>query len=602
MTPKEAIAGAALGSWGAAWAGLSREALITTDLQFRITSWPLAAESLLGWPQSRAIGFGLGSVLNLSSSTMSGLREFLERHGRLNDVLLPARRSGGMRCLLRANAEVVRNTAEGEPLGIAFALVADDDGNGILPESLPGWIGHVLDLLELPIVVADSVGTVRYANHAGKTLFGVAVGTGCCAGLCDEAVGGCRTTRVLGTATPSYWEIQRGPQRLDVTATPVALSKTAHPDHVMYIGVPAQPHLSPELRKFFRAVDENLAGVFITDRYGMIEYVNPQVSEILGYSPLELISRDIRKLVEADAVVATPIDQEPLRSRSFETTMTHRCGIPRPVRIALSEIRGEDGEISNWVMLCEDISARRDLEERERQLQEQVAHSARLAAVGEIASMIAHEINQPLSTISNFGGGMLRRLRDGKLDPESLIDALEEIVAQVDRAGEIVRNVRGLARRRQAELKQVNVEQLVRTLLPTFQMLGKPGDVKVDMEVGRDLPAVGADAVQLEQVLINLVRNAIEASAALPRTRRRVRVLVSTMGDGVRVAVQDHGPLPDPSISSRIGEPFFTTKAGGLGLGLAISRTLLENHGSRLNMEPVSGGGKSFQFDLVLIP
>ncbi|HEY6896636.1 MAG TPA: PAS domain-containing protein, partial [Rhodocyclaceae bacterium] len=240
-------------------ADLSREALVTTDLQFRVVSWPAAAEALLGWPRARAVGFGLGSVLSLSSSTMNGVREALDRSSQLKDALLPARRLGGVRCPLRANAQIVRNVGSEESLGIAFALSPMEEEGDISQEPPPAWLGRLMDCINLPVAVADVVGTLRYANFAARAQFGLEPGRPCCVGMCAEAGTGCRSARVLNSLSPSYWEAHSNGRRIDMTASPVTLTGSGPPDHVLYLGVPAQPHLSPELRKFFRAVDENLA-------------------------------------------------------------------------------------------------------------------------------------------------------------------------------------------------------------------------------------------------------------------------------------------------------------------------------------------------------
>jgi len=589
-------------AWIEAFADLSGEALVMVDPQLRVLHWPMAAEMLLGWPVARAVGYGLGSVLSLPSATQAALREAMLSQATLADVVMPARRIGGLRCLLRASLRPVVD-ASGVMLGAAVSLRPDNgEASSAAPagsRNLPDATRKLLDLLPSPVALVDALGTVVMANGAARARLELAEGAPCCNGLCASGDERCRSQRILAApAAAACWDYEWRGQRFDMAAFPVALSG-ARPDHVLYLAQPAQSALSPELKKFFRAVNENMSGVVIADERGAIEYANPRASEILGYSHPELIGRNVRSFSSLPGESGFDIEHRPLRQGTLELTIRRADSESRRIRVVVSDIRADDGRVSNWMLLFDDVTTRRALEASERELREQVAHAARLAAVGEIASMIAHEINQPLASIANYGRGMLLRMDRGKADEISLREALSEIVGQVDRAGAIVQNVRGLVRRRPAATESVDVNVLIRAHQPTFRLLVRGTKVRVDLDLDMRAGAVSADPSQLDQVLTNLVKNAIEASTVLPEGLRRVIVRTHALvSGGVGVEVEDHAPMPPQGILEKLGNPFFTTKPEGLGLGLSISRTLLEYHGTRLGILPLPDAGKIFHFEL----
>lgn len=592
----------ASGQWVGAFADLARTVFVPTDAQLRILHWPPSAETLLGWSVQRAVGFSLPAVLSLARASQLDLRAAIEAGKDLDDVLLPARRLGGGRCPLRGAARIVR-AAAGQIEGVAWSLRPEPDcGASAKAEAQPldialsRWPG-ALDRLNFPVALVDTVCSVRMANRYARKILNLEVGRP----WPPELRGPSGSNWWHGSAdrepTTNRWELEIQGRRLDMSALPIAVNGET-PDFVLCVGIPSAPGLSAELRKFYRAVDENLAGVVITDAEARIEYANPQACEILGCSPVELIHRDVRSLY-LPAVDAGDGMDGALSQGALDVQMQRPDGEIRAVRAAISDIPGEDGSIANWVILIDDISERRALEVRERQLREQVAQSARLAAVGEIATMIAHEINQPLSNIANFGRGLLHRLARGPVDSEALSDTLEEMVRQVERADKVVRNVRTLARRPGAQASASDINRLLETNLPTFHLLARSAGVRIVLDPAPELVSLTADASQIEQVLVNLVKNAIEACESLDSDARRVVIRTRPgASGGIAVEVEDPAPMLAPEILKRIGEPFFTTKADGLGLGLSISRTLLENYGCRLSIRPLDGGGKAFHFEL----
>ncbi len=244
-----------------------------------------------------------------------------------------------------------------------------------------------------------------------------------------------------------------------------------------------------------------------------------------------------------------------------------------------------------------DITDRRLAEESSREQRERLQATARLVAAGEIASSIAHELNQPLAAIASYLSGSLRRLRAGRAEPEAIAGALEEAGRQAERAGDIIRRVRDFVRTRETTLVAADLNKIVtkatRLAAPDAERLG----ARLELRLAPALPAARADPVMLEQVVINLVRNALESMADTPPGRRAVEVATARTEDGaLEVAVADAGPGLAPDVAARLFEPFFTTKPEGTGLGLNICRSIVEVHGGRLSAGASHRGGALFRF------
>jgi len=233
--------------------------------------------------------------------------------------------------------------------------------------------------------------------------------------------------------------------------------------------------------------------------------------------------------------------------------------------------------------------------------QAELAHVLRLHTIGEMASALAHEINQPLCAITNYAQGGAQRLRSELVDPAGLLEVFEQIAQEGLRAGQILRGIRGLVRREEIEEAAIDVNVLaseaVRVLEPQARLHG----VTVRLEGAADLPLVQANATQIEQVMVNLMLNGVQAISGSERPRREVVVFTAFNGDAVEVAVRDTGEGIAPTVASKLFTPFVTTKERGLGLGLAISRSIIENHGGRLWATPNADAGTTFSFSLPII-
>lgn len=249
--------------------------------------------------------------------------------------------------------------------------------------------------------------------------------------------------------------------------------------------------------------------------------------------------------------------------------------------------------------LQESLQARQQAEKRIHESQEQMEHLSRLSVLGELSGTLAHEINQPLTTIGTYARSVLRRQSGGTLTPEAVTEACTEIANEAERAGGIVQRIRHFARKRVATRDPIDLAAIAQEAIRLVDgMLARAPRIAVeDRRVQKR--RVLADAPQIQQVLLNLIKNAIDSSRELPAERQAIRIMIEASGDSVLAHVLDEGAGLDSAQRTRLFQPFFTTKPDGLGLGLSICKTIIEAHGGRLWAEPNPGGrGMCFSFSL----
>jgi PAS domain S-box-containing protein len=250
-------------------------------------------------------------------------------------------------------------------------------------------------------------------------------------------------------------------------------------------------------------------------------------------------------------------------------------------------------------MIVRDITERKRAEEALRTAQEQLAHIARVTTMGELAASIAHEVSQPLTAVVTNGDAGLRWLSQSPPNVEEAQKAMTEMVRQGHRASEVIARIRTLLRKSKSNISTVNINELIGEVLALTRQKAEEHGVIVRVDVARDTPLISGDSVQLQQVLTNLILNALEATNAKKNGAREVLVTSQCQGTNeVVIAVHDAGTGIDPQHMDQLFRPFFTTKETGLGMGLAISRSIVEAHGGRLWATPKPERGTTFQFSL----
>ncbi|HEY2711737.1 MAG TPA: MASE1 domain-containing protein [Chthoniobacterales bacterium] len=244
--------------------------------------------------------------------------------------------------------------------------------------------------------------------------------------------------------------------------------------------------------------------------------------------------------------------------------------------------------------------ALRKVEEEAHRQREQINLLSRVSVLGEMTASLAHELNQPLSAIiSNANAGM-RFIGTAKEDPKTLREILHDVAEDGHRAHDIIQNVRNTIKKGESTWRQVNLNELVTNVAHVVRPDAVAYSCEVETSLADDLPLIEGDPVQIQQVLVNLVSNALDAMRQTPVDQRKVEISANDNGDGqVRLSVRDHGAGISPEVQDRLFDQFFTTKKQGLGMGLAIVRSIVESHGGKIDVENVADGGACFHFTLL---
>lgn len=270
----------------------------------------------------------------------------------------------------------------------------------------------------------------------------------------------------------------------------------------------------------------------------------------------------------------------------------HSLRVEHLIKVRTAELQAVNRD------LLREMAERRRAEENARERQREIDHVARLSILGEMASNLAHELNQPLGAIANYARGCTRRLEAGIIHPDELAQASRAIADQADRAGGIIARIRNFVRKRAAQVEPVAINEAVRAAATLCADRARSAGIPVTLDLADGLPPVMADAVQIEQVVLNLVKNGLDAMDGCP-PGDGIAVRTGLDADGrVAVTVADRGHGLDAQARARLFEPFFTTKPEGMGLGLSICRTIVESHGGHLWAEDNPGGGLAMRFVL----
>ena len=261
-----------------------------------------------------------------------------------------------------------------------------------------------------------------------------------------------------------------------------------------------------------------------------------------------------------------------------------------------------EGDTSPRVVLAtisRDLTERREAAEKMEMAQAQLMHMARVSTMGELAAAIAHEVNQPLAAVVNNANACMRWLGRDEPNLEEARAAAARIAAEGWRASEVLGRIRRLIKREPARTEELDLTEVVRQTLELVRPHVLRHAIVLRPELGYALPAIVGDSVQLQQVLLNLLMNAIEATADNLREEREVTIFcgVRTPGE-VTVEVRDTGVGIDPAQMDQLFAPFYTTKARGMGMGLSISRSIIEAHGGHLGASPNAGRGATFNFSV----
>ena len=352
--------------------------------------------------------------------------------------------------------------------------------------------------------------------------------------------------------------------------------------------------------------------IYMVDPNGIVTNWNRGAERIKGYTAEEIIGRNFECFyTEADRAANMPKRALEIAGREgrheAEALRVRKDGSQFWADVVIDALRDEDGRLIGFAKITRDITERlraaRALEEaRLKVLQEELARANRLLQMGELTASIAHEVNQPIAAVVASAGAGSRWLAAKPPNLERARQSFERIAREGERAGGVISRIRALVRNASMRRDRLDINDVINEAVAMAQLDLHSHDIRLQSSLSRGLPAVLADRVQLQQVMLNLIGNAVEAMSAADGGAREL-VVISGEDDAanVFVEVRDSGPGLDAANLGRLFDPFFTTKREGLGMGLAISRTIVESHGGQLWAEPNQPRGAVFRFTLPVV-
>ncbi len=359
-----------------------------------------------------------------------------------------------------------------------------------------------------------------------------------------------------------------------------------------------------ESEAHFRSVLETVpdAIIVINDR-GLIQSFSPAAERLFGYASADVIGQNVKLLMPQ------PYREEHdgYLERYRRTGERRIIGIGRvvlgrradgstfPMELAVGEINLEGKRM--FTGFVRDITERQVARERLQELQYELLRASRLSAMGQMASALAHELNQPLTAIINYVQATRRMIGNPAIARDRLEDAMDKAVAQANRAGQIIHRMRQFLQKGEMERQPEAINKVLEEASALALVGAKESGVIVRMELGIDLAPVMIDRIQIQQVILNLIRNGVEAMQAV--ARRELRIATGEAeNDMVMVTVADSGPGLAPEVAAQLFQPFVTTKEKGMGLGLSICRSIIDSHDGKIWATPNPDGGVTFAFTL----
>ena len=350
--------------------------------------------------------------------------------------------------------------------------------------------------------------------------------------------------------------------------------------------------------------ESSALGIALTGLDGRFVDANPAYLRMVGYSQAELRDLSFRMIThdddrERNLAIFTEVLEGKRKSFELEKRYRRKDGEVIWVNLSGSLVPGTEGVPQFVLGMVEDITERKKAEEALANARTELAHVSRLMTMGEMTASIAHEVNQPLTAIVTNADAGLRWLQRPKPNIGEVRTALERIIEDGKRGSEVIKRIRSLLRKTNTHKEPLNINEVVQEVAALACREAQKRGIFLRTELGAALPPVEGDRVQLQQVILNLVMNGLEASEGVTDRPRELVIRTQLHApDAVLVAVQDAGVGLDPEHLPRLFEAFFTTKRGGMGMGLSISRSIIEAHRGRLWATRNAGPGATFQFVL----
>jgi len=493
-----------------------------------------------------------------------------------------------------------------------------EDGGGLADSLYRAIVGTAVDA----VVVIDGNGAIRSVNNATERLFGYAAA---------ELIG--RNVKIL-MPEPYAGEhdaylanyLRTGQKRIigigrevvgrrkDGSIFPMDLSVGEARDRgqSIFVGIIrditdrkaaelAQRESELRLRSILDTVPD---AIVVIDAQGAIQSFSPAAERLFGYDSAEVIGHNVNILIPApyreahDSYIERYLRTGEHRIIGIGRVVTGRRkdGETFPMELQVGEFAFAGGRY--FTGFVRDLTERQEAERRIQDLQAELLHASRLSVMGQMASTMAHELNQPLTAVTNYLEAGRQLLATGVGGPERINEMMEKAIAQAQRAGDVIRRLRGFVGKGETERRLQSLNQLVEEALALALVGAGQRGVRASLELDHALPPVLVDHVQIQQVVLNLVRNAVEAMEQVERRELTIGTRAMPQQGMAEVIVADTGPGIPPELADHLFQPFVTTKATGMGLGLSICREIVEAHHGRLTTAPASSGGTVFRVTL----
>jgi two-component system sensor kinase FixL len=422
--------------------------------------------------------------------------------------------------------------------------------------------------------------------------------------------------RFLATAEPRIIGVGRELEavRKDGSTVPIhlAVSEVVVDGDRTFTGIMRDISLERSDKEEIRRQNERLSVTVRNAPMGIVTYqfgetfasTNRAFETMMGYSNSELHTKDLTSLTHPDdRAELKRLTDEARNGRveqfSVRLRLLKKTGEAVHVVIHSAITHDQHGNPDLIIAQVEDLTAEIQALEAERQHQDRLTHVARLSTLGEMTAGIAHEINQPLTAISMYAQSGVRMLDAGIPKPERLREALEKLSAQSLRAGAVIDRVQRLVRKQQSMFEEVRVNDLIGDILRLAESDARVNDTQISLHLADDLPTINADPIQIQQVLLNLIRNGIDAMRGIGCCHGSLLTITTRKLDGaVEVSVSDRGTGVGSELTDTIFTPFTTTKSNGMGIGLMMCRSIIDAHGGQLNYRNNPDHGATFYFQL----
>jgi two-component system sensor kinase FixL len=372
---------------------------------------------------------------------------------------------------------------------------------------------------------------------------------------------------------------------------------------------PATVHKRSDASSEWKALlDAAVDAIIVINHRGHIETFNAAAEVIFGFTAQEVIGKNVSHLMpepyqrEHDGYIDKYLEtgNATIIGIGREAQAKRKDGSVFPIDLSVGEIPTVNQP--KFVGIVRDLTERKQSEEEVYQTREKLAQFGRLSTLGEMAASLAHELNQPLTAIATYTQACQRLIESGQSDNAEILAVLKKCNSQAQRAGEVIRRLRQFVRKRELGRQEVSCGELIHDIAALAEVDARNSSIPLTIDVAEGLPKITVDPVQIQQVILNLIRNGIDAMMNMDQYGKGISVAVSKFEDDqVRIEVTDHGSGITKEAEQNIFQPFFTTKSSGMGLGLAICRSIIESHGGVLSFRRNPSEGTTFYFTLPAI-